>query len=173
MEIDDDNDNDSNRPEEPEEEEEEPVTYTYREDGCSDTYLAADTMEEAIEEAHELTRDSFSDETVEETSWVDGWVIGSDGSEERITTTIDPEEPTCPNGEHDWCQPEWLGGCAENPGVWGHGGSVMGTDVCRHCGLAKHWDSWAQRPDTGEQGLHSVRYESEYAQNEGHETWLS
>lgn len=76
------------------------------------------------------------------------------------TTEIEPEEPDCTRGEvHEWCSPHSvLGGCAENPGVQGHGGGVVITKICRHCGTYRVTDTWAQDPVTGEQGLRSVGY---------------
>lgn len=82
------------------------------------------------------------------------------GDRECITITLDAEEPDCEDGEsHDWRSPySVLGGLKENPGVWGHGGGVVITEVCAHCGRYRVTDTWAQRPDTGEQGLTSVEY---------------
>lgn len=66
------------------------------------------------------------------------------------TVTLDPEEPTCSSYDgHSWRdgQPR------------GHGGGVIYTDTCHHCGLRRTTDTWAQRRDTGEQGLVSTSYE--------------
>jgi len=80
-------------------------------------------------------------------------------SDER-TVAIDPDEPDCVDVAHRWRSPHRLvGGIAENPGVWGHGGGVMITECCMRCGCARLTDTWAQDPETGEQGLTSVRYE--------------
>ena len=80
--------------------------------------------------------------------------------EERHTVKIDPEEPECRHDEgHDWRSPySVLGGLRENPGVRGNGGGVVCTSVCRHCGAYQISDSWAQDPETGEQGLDSLEY---------------
>lgn len=78
-----------------------------------------------------------------------------------IRITKEPEELpcTCDTG-HEWCTPyEVLGGIKENPGCWGHGGGVRYREVCRHCGSYMTVDTWAQDPETGEQGLKSVSYE--------------
>jgi hypothetical protein len=77
------------------------------------------------------------------------------------TVTCEAEEPDCDDDqEHDWQSPIALvGGCKENPGVHGHGGGVLITEVCRHCGCKRVTDTWAQNPTTGEQGLRSVEYE--------------
>lgn len=78
------------------------------------------------------------------------------------TIDIDPPEPDCVRGrdDHEWASPhDVLGGVAENPGVWGHGGGVVIREVCRHCGAYRETDTWAQDPGTGQQGLTSVSYE--------------
>lgn len=94
------------------------------------------------------------------TAWVDVRIVSETGHEETITVTIDPEEPECAGGhEHEWQSPIGIvGGIAENPGVWGHAGGVTIHEVCPHCGAHRHTDTWAQRPDTGEQGLTSISY---------------
>ena len=81
-------------------------------------------------------------------------------TEETITISIEPDEPDCVDGEiHDWQTPiEIVGGIESNPGVQGHGGGVVCHECCMRCGCARITDSWAQRPDTGEQGLESVEY---------------
>ena len=89
------------------------------------------------------------------TTWVTCHAVPLDADGERIedeseshTIAIDPTEPDCCGGEHDWA----------NSGVYGHGGGVICTEVCRHCGLHKITDTWAQNPETGEQGMTSVKY---------------
>lgn len=84
---------------------------------------------------------------------------------DTITVAIEPDEPACehPAG-HIYATPHSLvGGCKENPGVQGSGGGAKGTCICMLCGLVQHWDNWAQRPDTGEQGLDSTEYDKETA----------
>lgn len=74
--------------------------------------------------------------------------------------TLEPAEPECTDGEHDWQSPyEIVGGCKENPGVWGHGGGVRIHECCMKCGCERVTDTWAQDMNTGEQGLESVSYE--------------
>lgn len=92
----------------------------------------------------------------------DGDLIVEHGYErECVTVTIEPIEPECAGEhDHDWRSPySVLGGIKENPGVWGHGGGVILREVCAHCGRYRITDTWAQRKDTGEQGLESVKYE--------------
>jgi hypothetical protein len=81
--------------------------------------------------------------------------------EKGHTIAIDPDEPDCIDGEeHVWKSPySLLGGLKENPGVQGHGGGVICTSVCAHCGQYRITDSWSQNPETGEQGLDSVEYQ--------------
>lgn len=106
---------------------------------------------------------------VKSTDWFDvrTWLLGldEDGDEVEVgeayvTVRIDPDEPRCIEGEeHDWQSPlEVVGGIEENPGVIGHGGGVICKRVCAKCGRYRLTDSWAQRSDTGEQGLDSVEY---------------
>jgi len=82
--------------------------------------------------------------------------------EDRIRVTVEPVPPACAAGhdhDHDWRAPhEVVGGCEENPGVRGHGGGTIEHSVCSHCGAYRVVDTWAQDPDTGEQGLCSVEY---------------
>ena len=106
-------------------------------------------------------------------AWREGYAITSDPDdpedepevveveayEEGHTVQLDPEEPECSEGEHNWYSPTWLGGCKENPGVWGHGGGVIIREVCSNCGWYRITDTWAQDPSNGVQGLESVAYE--------------
>jgi hypothetical protein len=91
------------------------------------------------------------------------WLEDGDGErsdEQTIALTLDPDEPACCEDDHDWQSPhEIVGGIKENPGVWGHGGGAIITECCMHCGCKKTTDTWAQNPETGEQGLTSVSYE--------------
>ena len=106
----------------------------------------------------------------------DGWIVEqeSNGSlrieragdyytlrDGAVTVAIDPPEPDClKGGEHRWRSPhDLVGGIESNPGVWGSGGGVLIIECCMRCGCARTTDTWAQDPETGEQGLTSVRYE--------------
>lgn len=97
-----------------------------------------------------------------ESMWID-WEIRCSLTDEEESGTVEcePDEPECePGHSHEWKSPHSvLGGLKENPGVWGKGGGVICKEVCCHCGKYRVTDTWAQRPDTGEQGLTSVRYE--------------
>lgn len=109
-----------------------------------------------------ISEGEFGD--IESTIWFDALVYcEATGEEMTITSTIDPLAPRCSDGDrsHDWQRPhEIVGGCESNPGVWGNGGGVIITEVCMSCGCERKTNTWATRPDTGRQGLESVRYEA-------------
>jgi len=123
--------------------------------------IKAATAIEALAEAREnVNYEDYTDGNA--TIWVDIHVSCEEtGEEDEETIILNPPEPECFSGEeHDWQAPySVLGGVEENPGVWGHGGGVVIRRVCANCGLYKIIDTWAQNPNTGEQGLRSVRYE--------------
>ena len=75
-----------------------------------------------------------------------------------VEFTLHPAMPDCETGhEHDFISPHSIvGGIEENPGVWGHGGGVIIHEVCRWCGTLRITDTWAQDPQTGEEGLRSI-----------------
>ena len=82
-------------------------------------------------------------------------IEGEDGLLETVSVRIDPDEPKCSDEDgHEWAAPvNIVGGCKESPGVYGHGGGVTISEVCLHCGCRKLINTWAQRRDTGEEGL--------------------
>lgn len=124
--------------------------------------ITADSAEEALEEAKSNV-DRSNYEGADGTLWIDVRVINQvTGEEATDTVTLDPDVPACADGhDHDWQSPcAVVGGIKDNPGVWGHGGGVIIREVCAHCGTYRVTDTWAQRMDTGEQGLTSVAYES-------------
>lgn len=140
----------------------EPRTWILREEGEDYSEIEASSAEEALEEARgNVDRANYSD--AEGTIWIDFSVRCEETGEEASgTERLDEDEPECEDGEgHDWQSPhEILGGIKENPGVWGKGGGVIVHECCIRCGCARITDTWAQRPDTGEQGLTSVSYEA-------------
>jgi hypothetical protein len=138
-----------------------PRQWELREEGYEYDEITADSLEEALEEARSnVDRGNYSDS--EGTLYINVSVhceeTGEQGSD---TVTCEPDEPDCADGEtHDWQSPiELVGGIKENPGCWGHGGGVIYHEVCRHCGCKRTTDTWAQNPQTGEQGLREVSYE--------------
>jgi hypothetical protein len=89
---------------------------------------------------------------LESTCWVDARITARGVDYELRSIAVDPGEPECDSEhEHDW----------HETGVQGHGGGVMVYETCRHCGVERVTDTWAQRPDTGEQGLLSISYEQQ------------
>lgn len=76
----------------------------------------------------------------------------------NVSRTIEPKEPPCvyknkKYQEHVWESPHSLvGGLKENPGVYGHGGGVVITSVCKNCGCYRTYDTWGQDPCDGSQG---------------------
>lgn len=136
--------------------------------------LCADNKPDAHAEAVEMLREFCEwggPGTFTTTSW-DDYAIAEGDSEpapdsdlwECHTAQLDPPEPDCEgNHTHDWQSPhDIVGGIKENPGVWGHGGGVTIREVCLHCGCGRLRDTWAQRSDTGEQGLESITYDPNY-----------
>lgn len=75
-----------------------------------------------------------------------GTAADYDGS---ILVSVEPTSPPCSARRHDW----------REVSVTGHGGGVIQTCRCTHCGRVQITDTWAQDPTTGQQGLTSVRYE--------------
>lgn len=99
-----------------------------------------------------------------ETWWIDVHVWREDiagreiaGTRDCLTVEIPAEEPDCIDGaEHSW-RDDGTPGFGDV--VSSHGGGVILRRACRRCGLRCVTDTWAQRRDTGEQGLTSTRYE--------------
>lgn len=136
--------------------------YTLAECGQSyDTTWAVD-LAAALTTAEDNFDASNYNEWANETQWIR--VEARDmltGDHTGTTMTIEPDQPKCSHDDgHDWHSPySVLGGLKENPGVWGHGGGVIIRAVCRHCGVYRITDTWAQNPETGEQGLTSTSYQ--------------
>jgi hypothetical protein len=140
------------------------------------SYVADDGNAE-VEYEHALTPEEAAQDYVNDGSWGDvastTWVnvyvwarytVGDvsvdedDRSHHKIA--LNPDEPECSEGSHDWRSPYCLlGGLEENPGVWGNAGGVIVKEVCIHCGCKRIRDTWAQDREDGTQGLDSVEYE--------------
>jgi hypothetical protein len=147
----------------------EPGTW-HADDGNAEIEMEADSGGEAAQEY--VDGGEWGDRS--ETSWISVWAwregIDADGEfvavgRDKYKITLEAEEPECKDGfEHDWQSPlSIVGGCKENPGVYGSGGGVTIREVCLHCGCKKVTDTWAQDPTDGEQGLTSIDYtEREY-----------
>lgn len=129
-------------------------------DGNGDIEIEADS---ALEAAQEFV-DGGDWGEITKTSWVTVYVTEKNPEisdlVEAHTIELNPDEPKCEEGEHDWRSPySVLGGIKENPGVWGNGGGVIIREVCCKCGCYKITNTWDQNPENGEQGLTSVSYE--------------
>ena len=58
--------------------------------------------------------------------WLDMDRLGREAEERDGTHIQQPTEPECPHGDHEFvADVEHEGGLKENPGVFGHGGSVV------------------------------------------------
>lgn len=78
------------------------------------------------------------------------------GQSYDCSAEITADEPDCDEaarGGHDWQTPHKIvGGCTENPGVWGSGhGSVKCTVVCAKCGMYRTTDYGATQICNGQQ----------------------
>ena len=136
-------------------------TYTLRDRDGSEEDIEAVDMAAAKVAAREWAEGGDWNEP-DGTIWIYVSIVGEAGDEGSISVAVNPKEPRC-DGEHDhdWQSPHAIvGGLEENPGVHGHGGGVIITEVCMHCGCERVTDTWAQDMSTGEQGLESVAYEA-------------
>jgi hypothetical protein len=112
--------------------------------------LDATSESSARAEAHELLADWYATD-IESTIWCDFELVADGIEGGRETAAFDPPEPACTADDgHDW----------DGPTVSGNGGGVIMTESCPTCGLRRVTDTWAQRPDTGEQGLRSISYDA-------------
>lgn len=138
----------------------EPKTYeVHLNDGGGDDSITAASLREAMDQWETWAQGGdYGDPS--STIWVHGAVEDEAGEFHPASVEIDPEEPSCEDDlEHDWrAEVGVVGGLAENTGVFGHGGGVVITAHCAHCGLYRETDTWAQDPETGEQGLRAIRY---------------
>jgi len=145
-----------------------PRQWEVREEGFFYQTVTATSPDEAIAIAREnVDRSSYS--SAAGTIWIDVRVDCEEtGERASDTVTLDEGEPDCSDSEaHHWESPYALvGGLRENPGVHGHGGGVLIREVCLKCGCHRVTDTWAQNPETGEQGLRSVTYEEPFSAEE-------
>ena len=139
------------------------IAYEVRDDQGDVTEIRALDDSDAEVKATEFVREGDYGDSTTKTFWVDAsYRVKPDKDEEddnldwiNITVTFDPKEPACEDVDGD-SEHAWVDGEPR-----GSGGGAMGTDWCARCGLRRHWDTWAQRMDTGEQGLSSIEYEEQ------------
>jgi hypothetical protein len=125
--------------------------YTLRDDAGSEEEIEAGSLSEARNAARNWVRGGDWNAPTS-TIWVDVRIDDEDGDAvDRITVSVDPAEPKCEDHEdHEW----------KEIGLQGHGGGVVYRERCAHgCGWERVIDTWAQRPDTGEEGLRSIAYD--------------
>jgi hypothetical protein len=138
-------------------------TYILRDENGYTESIEADDLLEAQAEAEDWVKDGgFHFEDGDESVFFDVTIEDEDGETlTNLTVTIDPDEPECFHSDgHNYQQPfEIVGGCSQNPGVHGHGGGVIISEVCIRCGTSKVTDTWAQHKGNGRQGFESVAYE--------------
>ena len=138
-----------------------PRPFVLKEGPCWYSTVDAIGIENALAIAREGV-DPFDYDTPADTLYIDVHVeCALTGESGMDTVTFAPEVPSCEEGkEHDWRSPfEVVGGLRESPGVVVHGGGVIVREVCAHCACYRVTETWAERPDTGEQGLTEVDYE--------------
>lgn len=114
--------------------------YEYREDSGHRETLEAATLEDAIAEAEDLLRTGswgqdapgYAGDTVQAHLYADGDYVRS------VEVDLPACEPPCIDGEGHDMTSEGCGGCAENPGVMGHGGTAISvTTRCTRCGRTR------------------------------------
>jgi len=133
------------------------MRYAISHDGSDYDEVEAESIEAALEMALEDVEENLYRRRT--TTWVD--VAARDVATDEVAGvlfTVEPEEPECDGyGAHEWSA-AWrlVGGLAENPGVFGHGGGVRIHDVCLHCRTERIRDTWAEW--NGQEGLESVEY---------------
>jgi hypothetical protein len=128
------------------------MTYTIT-SGDGNTEIEAGSFEEAREEAEDWINAGWDHSDDEGNTYIDVHLKREDGEEDSFTVIFEQEEPTCRksiwgNGEHSWYE----------KGTWGRGGGTVTVEHCEYCDMKRTTDTWATRPDTGEQGFTEVKY---------------
>jgi len=117
--------------------------YEIWESNGATTQIAAECMSEAVEYAIEWVSDAYYPKPQMVRVVVTNTRTGEEWDDEvQVGPEPEPPETECGSTDecHDWRSPKWLGGLAENPGVWDCGASnYCGTYVCAKCGIYKHW----------------------------------
>lgn len=132
------------------------ITWDVRDsDGGRWTVTATTVLRALLAAESDVLRHSADSDS---TQWTTVWVSHeADGVDEcRRVVVVHPEEPDCSADAHEW----------EDDGVRANAGGVIVRETCAHCGVSRITDTWAQRPDTGEEGLTSVHYEAADANDE-------
>lgn len=135
--------------------------YKLLEQGFAFNTVEAEDAESALADVEPNYSDYASGDDDIGTVFVELAAVNVDDENDSASRsfTVEPDEPSCNAGEHDWQSPlDIVGGIKENPGVWGHGGGVTIDECCMHCGCRKFTDTWATNPSDGTQGHETVSY---------------
>jgi hypothetical protein len=134
--------------------------YRLRDEYGSEEEIQAATFAEAREKAEAWAR--VGDWDAEDRSiFVTVFLEDIETGEcDQITVVLDPPEPDCSAGVHDWRDDlEVVGGIESAPGIWSNNnGGVFITECCAHCGKYRKQDTRAQNHN-GESGFHTTWYE--------------
>lgn len=125
-------------------------TYKIIEDGHEFAQIEALDADDALDKVDRLDASDYGDPTA--TIWIHQTAVNVFDADdcETMRCAIDPTEPACADGHtHEW---------ADHGPVRGHGGGMMYSVRCPHCGTTKTVDTWAQDPSDGTQGLTSIAY---------------
>ena len=105
--------------------------------------LRIDGSEEVIDfrPSDDTVDDGYGDEDPDITFYVE-WSAVSDLTGEELDGEI-RHDPVCPVDNPQWESPhELVGGCEENPGVFGSGGGVEITEVDAKSGVYRITNTW-------------------------------
>ena len=141
------------------------MRYVY----CEEDYrqeLEAKTLEDAIKESIDMIELDDSFDNSDRALFVNYSIrTMEEDSDDEIdeypqTYVLDQQEPKCNCSDgHIWVKPlEVVGGIDSNPGVRGHGGGVIETELCLNCGKYRITDTFAYNPLNGEQGFTTIEY---------------
>jgi hypothetical protein len=135
-----------------------PREWALVEEGQQYDTTTASSAEDALEEARDnVDRDNYS--APDRTLYIVVRAHCAETDEDEIDVVVlQPEAPSCESDTHQWWDAgEVFGGESTH----GHGAGVICHEVCLQCGVARITDTWATRPDTGEQGCREVRYDAD------------
>ena len=123
--------------------------YDYMDHSLDGDTVTADSAEAAIDEYMLFGGDYDTAESPVLCRFIATNTGDPDDTAQRYVTHHQ-DAPNCADDTHAWVSPHAVvGGLKENPGVFGHGGGVRITEVCRHCGVYRITDTWYQDINTG------------------------
>lgn len=132
------------------------ITYNFS-DGTGDWQERLDPNQDVFKYLKKNVNDIY--EKNDKTYWVNV-CARTEESFDIYKIPVSPRVPKCNGPNHEWSSDyDLVGGCRENPGVFGSGGGVKIIEECIHCNVRKITNTWDYDPVDGEQGLTSVKYE--------------